>query len=158
MAKPELLARTLGLNEELVKRISYILKQIRSMEQVASLDEFEKYCTETYEMFHSLYTWYRMPVTLHRVLAYGRDYMDTLPLPLGRMSEEGGESQNKLLRHDRELRARKTSRIDNLTDVIHRRFLSSDPVILKKYTSVMDRSKRRNTEAENEEQEFRITK
>jgi len=151
LSNPVLLAETLELDVELVTRISVILAQIRSRDPVKSLDEFEKNCTETYKMFLDKYSWFKVPVSLHRVLAHGRDYMEALPLPLGRMSEEAAESQNKLLRNDREFRARKTSRIDNLTDVIHRRYITSDPVIHKKYMDVMNkRSKKRNDQDENE--------
>lgn len=149
LAKPVLLAKTLDLDEELVKRICYILKQIRSSKPVDNLHEFDQYCRETNIMFLTTYDWYKIPVSLHRVLAHAKDYMEALPLPLGRMSEEAGESQNKYLRKDRELRARKTSRIDNLTDVIHRRLYSSDPVILKKYMDVINkRLRRRNVQEE----------
>ena len=47
LAKSKLLAITLGLDKELVKRICYILKQIRSLKPVVSLEGFEIYCTET---------------------------------------------------------------------------------------------------------------
>jgi hypothetical protein len=150
LSEPVLLAQTLGLNEELVIRISNILTQIRSYDPVNSLDEFENYCKDTYAMFLSLYDWYKIPVTLHRVLAHGRDYMEALPLPLGRLSEEAGESQNKLLRNDREFLARKTSRIDNLTDVIHRRYITSDPVIHKKYMDIIDKKSKKGNAPENE--------
>ena len=154
---PKLLAKTLDLDEELIKRVSNILTKIRSHNRVKSLKAFKEYCTKTYKMFLTLYPWYKVPVSLHRMLAHGSDYMEALPLPIGRMSEEGGESQNKLLRNDRELRARKTSRKDNLMDVIHKRYITSDPVILKKFTKARDKkSRRRNAQEEVEIDEVEI--
>ncbi|CAG9804877.1 unnamed protein product [Chironomus riparius] len=87
LENPELLAKTLYLNEEIIKRICYVLNQIRSLEPVDDLDEFDRYCKETYRMFLTTYSWFKIPVTLHRALAHAKHYMEALPLPLGRMSD-----------------------------------------------------------------------
>lgn len=84
-----------------------------------------------------------MPTSVHRVLAHGEMFMKTLPLPLGKLSEEAAEAQNKYLRRDREMLARKINRIDNLTDIFNRRLICSDPNILHRYTKARAKKTRK---------------
>ena len=50
-------------------------------------------------------------------------------LPVGIMSEEAQEARNKDNKSFREKHARKTSRIDNISDVFHRLMVTGDIVI-----------------------------
>jgi hypothetical protein len=42
-------------------------------------------------------SWYGPPPTLHRVLEHGPAIIEGLPIPLGLLSEEGAESNNKVI-------------------------------------------------------------
>jgi hypothetical protein len=81
-----------------------------------------------------------MPVTLHKLLLHGKEVVKDSTLPIGMVSEQAGESRNKLYRQFREFHARKTSRKDNLTDVFIRSMDSSDPIITN--FSLDDRKKK----------------
>jgi hypothetical protein len=70
-----------------------------------------------------------MPVTLHKILIHGEEIIKNSRLPLGMLSEQAGESRNKLYRRYRETHARKTSRKHNLIDVFNRSMDSSDPIL-----------------------------
>ncbi|CAG9800637.1 unnamed protein product [Chironomus riparius] len=50
LENPELLAKTLYLNEEIIKRICYVLNQIRSLEPVDDLDEFDRNISDYYKV------------------------------------------------------------------------------------------------------------
>jgi hypothetical protein len=75
-------------------------------------------------------SWYGQPPTLHRATEHGRAILEGLPVPLGLLSEEGAEGNNKEIKRFRACHARTTSRLDNMTDVVLRQIHRSDPVIL----------------------------
>lgn len=127
---PKKLAQALEIDEELVTRLSVVLKVLNLKESIDTA-KFRVYCRETYELYTELYPWYYMNATLHKVLAHGAEIIESLPLSLGMFTEEGAESRNKYYRKFREAHARKTSRAANMKDVFVRTLLSSDPIISK---------------------------
>lgn len=48
-----------------------------------NINIFEDYCFKTAEMCVSLYPWYYMPVSVHKVLLHGADVIRFAPLPIG---------------------------------------------------------------------------
>lgn len=70
-----------------------------------------------------------MPASVHKVLIHGADVMDTLLLPIGQLSEEALEARHKECRYFREHHTRKTSRKENIEDLLHALFISSDMII-----------------------------
>lgn len=70
-----------------------------------------------------------MPPAVHKVLAHGAQIMMTSVLPVGILGEDAAESRNKLYKSDRLHHARKTSRVDTLTDVMNRALDTSDIII-----------------------------
>jgi hypothetical protein len=53
--------------------------------------------------------WYDIPLSLHRVLVYGKETVEATPLPIGINSEEGAESNTKYERQFHENHTRKMS-------------------------------------------------
>lgn len=90
---------------------------------------FEKFCFETAELFTTLYSWYCMPTTVHKVLIHGGQIIDWAPLPIGQMSEDAQEARNKDVKNYRENFSRKFSRTATMEDVFHRLLVTSDPYI-----------------------------
>lgn len=131
LENPKKLAEVLELNEDFVCRVAVLLKVISCKTPINS-KKFGEYCTEVYKRYIELYDWYYMPVTLHKLLAHGAEIIDSLPLSLGMMTEEGAESRNKYYRRYREFHARKTSREANMRDVMVRSQISSHPRIASK--------------------------
>lgn len=80
-------------------------------------------------MYVSLYNWYHMPTSVHKVLLHGADIIDSFELPIGNFSEEAQESRNKDFKRIRANHSRKTSRAHTNEDIIHWLLISSDPVI-----------------------------
>ena len=142
LKEPEKLAETLHLDKEVVKRISVVMNAICCSEKLDP-KKFGDYCKETYKKYLEVYGWYPPCASLHKVLEHAKDCVITLPMSLGKMAEEGGESQNKNLRKDREDHSRKTSRVHTITDMILRRLVYSDPVISKKYMKSRPRKAKR---------------
>lgn len=117
-----------GVNVELIKRFHIILECINSGFFINS-EKFYKYLKETRELYIREYSWYPMPVSVHKILFHGKHIIDSCILPIGQLSEEAQEARNKHNRKFRELFTRKTSRMDTNKDLINRLLLTSDPFI-----------------------------
>ena len=76
-----------------------------------------------------LYPWYYLPASVHKILMYGKDIIESCALPIGSLSEGAQESRNKIYRMYRSNNSRKTSRIATNEDVMHMFLISSDPLI-----------------------------
>lgn len=90
---------------------------------------FENYTRETAKLFVSLYPWYYMPASVHKVLLHGSAIISAAVLPIGQMSEESQEARNKHFKEYREFHSRKISRDATNIDIMHRLLETSDPVI-----------------------------
>jgi hypothetical protein len=121
-------ARILNLDEGFVYDLFIILVVISSGLPIDS-EKFGEFCKSVCQKYLALYKWYYMPVTLHKILIHGEEIIKNSRLPLGMLSEQAGESRNKLYRRYRETHARKTSRKHNLIDVFNRSMDSSDPIL-----------------------------
>jgi len=106
--------------------------------------KFKQYATETLQYNFTnctLYDWYYMPASLHKILYHGDKIIDNFALiPIGLLSEESQQFQNKDLKHYRKFNTKKCSKIATNTDLIRKLLISSDP-----YTSSL-RYKMKNTE------------
>lgn len=85
------------------------------------------------------YTWYYMPVSVHKVLMHGAPVITAAILPIGQLSEEAQESLHELLKAYQKYQ-RKLSRISTntpsgiliYTDFIHCLLVSLDPFTTNK--------------------------
>lgn len=127
-SKPELLSKVLEINENLVVRFHNILIAINSQDPI-NPEKIDNYCKETYLCYLKLYDWYKIPATVHKVLAHAGSIIIHSPAPLGMLAEEAAECQHKLLKKSRTHHARKRSRVENLHDVFIRALNASDPLI-----------------------------
>lgn len=124
----KLLSEALDIDEELIIRFHNILIAI-NCQQPINPDKFDEYCKATYELYLGLYSWYKIPATIHKVLAHAGEIIIHSPAPLGSLAEEAAESQHKLLKKVRTHHARKRSREANLHDVFLRALHESDPFL-----------------------------
>lgn len=90
-----------GLNKDLLYRFNVILKTISIGLEIDS-HKFREYCLDTRKLYLELYSWYKLPMTVHKILVHGADIVDNCLLPLGQMSEEASEAKNKEMRKVRE--------------------------------------------------------
>jgi len=127
-SKPEILAEILQLDKVLIKKVATMLIALSCQ---LPLDEniFASFAHETARYYVSLYKWFPMPNSVHKLLIHCRDIMLANHLPVGVLAEDAAESSNKLYRHNRQFHARKNSRENNLTDVFNRALDSSDPIV-----------------------------
>lgn len=142
-ANSTLSAEITGLKEEIIIRFRVILQVISSNKKIRS-ELFRQYCLETAEMFIGTYSWFPMPVSVHKILIHGYQIVNKSCLPLGSLSEEPQESRNKDYRFFREHHTRKTSRKHTNEDLLKIFLASSDPVItsamsfkVKKYCNLL---------------------
>ena len=121
-------ASLLGLDPQFVEGLQVLLIAM-SCQLPLNSKRFGDFCSSLKERYISLYPWYYMPVTAHKILVHGADIIEASALPLGMMAEDAAESRNKLYRQDRLFHARKTTRKENLKDVFNRAMDTSDPFI-----------------------------
>lgn len=121
-------ADTTGVDERLIKRFRVILVAMCSGEKIDT-NKFRIYADETYKLYTSLYNWYHMPTSVHKVLLHGADIINFFNLPIGFYSEEAQEARNKDFRNIREHQTRKSSRQNTNEDILHWMLITSDPLI-----------------------------
>ena len=71
-------------------------------------------------------------MNIHALLIHGAAISASSIIPIGTMSEEAQEAQNKDNKLFRLQHARKTSQTDSMSDVIHRLMVTGDIVISSK--------------------------
>lgn len=128
VSNPELTSHITGVDENLIRRFSVILTTLNSNKAIDA-EKFGTYCYQTAELFVSLYGWYYMPNTVHKILIHGKEIISAAMLPIGFLSEEAQEARNKDYRKYRLDHSRKCSRISTNEDVFHMLCTSSDPYI-----------------------------
>ena len=133
-----------GVDVKLLQRFAVILSALSSSSTI-DVGKYQQYAMETAQLYVSLYPWYKMPASLHKILVHGADIIGGLELPIGAYSEEAQEARNKHNRQYRLRHARKTSREDTITDQFGYLLLTSDPVISELIEKHYNKPQRRRT-------------
>ncbi|CAI6358177.1 unnamed protein product [Macrosiphum euphorbiae] len=94
-----------------------------------NIPKFELYTKDTAKLFISLYPWYYIPSSVHKILIHGADVINAALLPIGQLSEEAAEANNKEYKKFREHHTQKNSRISTNEDLIHMLLVASDPYL-----------------------------
>jgi hypothetical protein len=139
---PELTADLLELPRDFVCSLALLWKIIRSSHEV-DLEKVklavERFQTSFFTHFRDLtntdrrregITWYYIASSVHRLSEHLVELLEACPFPPGMLSEEGSESNNKIVRFIREHLTRKMSRRQTMEDLMHRLTAMSDPVVL----------------------------
>lgn len=124
----ETVSKILDIDVNLIKKFSTIL-QVLSCGLEIDLDKFEIYTVETAKLFVQLYSWYKMPPAVHKVLIHGKKIMKEFSIPIGNLSEEAQEANNKIFKNARKHNSRFCSRRANNEDILHYLLISSNPLI-----------------------------
>jgi len=72
-----------GLDVRLIQRFANILYAISSHHEINS-KTFKSYTLETAKLYVSLYPWYYMPSSVHKILIHGADIVQYALLPMGK--------------------------------------------------------------------------
>ena len=118
----------LGVDLSLIKRF-YIILQVLASGYEVNIEKFQEYCNFTAKLYIELYSWYKMPPTVHKVLIHGSAIVEHLDLAIGSLSEEAQEASNKIFKRARLCNSRNFSRTLSNEDVFHYMLISSDPVV-----------------------------
>lgn len=121
-------AETTNVDERIINRFRVILIAMSSGEKI-DVQKFRVYATDTAQLYETLYWWYNMPASVHKVLIHGADIINFFHLPIGFYSEEAQEARNKDFRNIREHQTRKSSRENTNEDILHWLLITSDPLI-----------------------------
>ena len=107
-----------------------------SSQQLVNLAVYEENC-KMLSLLIAKYKWVKVNHTLHGVLHHSADLIALNGgYALSSLSEEGLEATNKFIRRFLEILARKTSPVEQLTDVMARLLERSNPSITKRITTI----------------------
>uniref|UniRef100_A0ABD2W5C9 Uncharacterized protein n=1 Tax=Trichogramma kaykai TaxID=54128 RepID=A0ABD2W5C9_9HYME len=109
-------------------RFKVILAVISCHKRI-NVNAFKEYCYTTAEIYIKLYKWYPLPPSIHILLIHGHKIIESLPLPIGILSEEALEANHKNVKRFRDKFTRKDSRIHTNTDLFNRLLMSSNPLV-----------------------------
>ena len=70
-----------------------------------------------------------MPVTVHKFLIHGAKVIENASLPIGQLTEEAQEANNKIFKRIREFNTRKISRMATNEYLGHKLLIMTDPYI-----------------------------
>ena len=135
----ESVSEILGVDVELTRRFHVILCTLSTFNYIDA-DKLQVYCEDTMKLYVSLYDWYYMPQSVHKVLWHAHQVVRSKELPIGMLSEEAQEASNKKVKNFREFFTRKVSRMKTNEDLMRRLMAHSDP-----YISSLRRSMSRKT-------------
>lgn len=94
-----------------------------------NVEQFEAYTVETKERLTSLYPWYEMSPTIHKILEHGGNIIRHHLVPIGQLTVEAQEARNKECRKYRLTNTRKSTRLLTNRDLLAMLLCSSDPVV-----------------------------
>ncbi|KAG5888552.1 hypothetical protein JTB14_010335 [Gonioctena quinquepunctata] len=92
-------------------------------------NKFKIYALKTFVVYLKYYPRYNVPTTIHRVLIHGDIIIRDAIAPIGLLSEDAQESENKAIKTNRQGYTRKFSREQTMEDLFHQLLVSSDPYI-----------------------------
>lgn len=127
-SEAKIVSNITGINEKIIERL-YTVLQIISQRADVNIHKFKDYCIETAHLCTSLYPWYPMPPSVHKVLIHGCDIMQEFPVPIGWFSEEAQEATNKVFRKARNQHSRMYQRTKTNIDTMHYMLIASDPMV-----------------------------
>lgn len=129
-SNPKELSQILEIDEELIVMFRNILIAI-TCQQSMEPKLFKDFCTQAYQRYLELYSWFKMPAAVHKVLAHGAEILtNSPPVPLGVFREPVKEENIKeFYKRHRELNSKKCSRQANMKDVFIRVMKISDPLV-----------------------------
>ncbi|KAL0810228.1 hypothetical protein ABMA28_000592 [Loxostege sticticalis] len=127
-ANPDIVHEITGIDRDLIIRFGIILKTLSCPYKINSA-LFDEYARDTAKQYISLYGWYCMPPTVHKVLIHGKDIIDHFLLPIGQLGEDAQECRHKDVKYYREHNTRKMSRKQTNEDLFKILLVSSDPQI-----------------------------
>ena len=115
--------------DEFITNLSVVLRAISS-KQIVNTHQLDQLCKETAIKLVHHWPTFRFTPTMHEILAHSAALIHANESKgLGTLSEEPLEHNNKNLRAYRERLARKTMQQANLTDVLTRLWIKSDPIV-----------------------------
>lgn len=143
-ANPKLSTAITGLDKNLIIRFTVLLKAIASGKRI-NVSEFESYNFSTVEIFVSLYLWYYVPVSIHKLLIHSSDIIKNAIVPIGQLPKNAQEANHKYFRKYRENHSQKMSWMQNNADIFNNLMIASNPIISNS-RKLMERKKRDLTE------------
>ena len=110
--------------------------------RVSNTEAFRKIGLATAKLHVELYSWYKIPQSMHRVWYHTHQIAECIPATIGHSSEESIESAHKCLLKALNHHSRQNSYANMTLDMGHNRLVNTDPMITKHFQPPIIRNKR----------------
>ena len=97
---PEISSKITGIDVDLINNFSLILRVVASGKEINN-SSFRHLLQITRQQYLSLYSWYYMPRSVHKLLVHGADIISYFDLPIGLLTEEALEARHKEIQKHR---------------------------------------------------------
>jgi len=123
--------KSLDIGRAKHRTITFVARtlQVILYREKIDLVRFKEYCIDTAKKYATLYSWYKMPPSIHKILINGCDIMKVLNAPMIWFSEEPQKANNKVFRKARSEYSRMCQSNITNKDIIHYQLISSDSMI-----------------------------
>jgi hypothetical protein len=116
--------------EIIIQGLSVILRVVSSDARVHDMDGFRDLCKDTYTTILQTFPYALVSLSVHRLLAHSAEAIESNGhRGLKRLSEEGLEASNKLVRFGRTYLARNVDASSNMTDVLKYIWIQGAPPV-----------------------------
>eukprot|EP00732_Lithocolla_globosa_P003891 Lithocolla_globosa_v1_NODE_3318_length_1702_cov_3.186400.p1 type:complete len:339 gc:universal NODE_3318_length_1702_cov_3.186400:599-1615(+) len=123
--EPETFAEFTSVSLSLIKRLGVVARTLSCGFQIDS-SKFKIFTRRTYELCCTdELKWYPLPASVHCVLLHAWLLVDLFDVPLTYLSEEPGETSNKIYRYILEHHARKDTKAHSLEDLFRGRLVGT---------------------------------
>eukprot|EP00732_Lithocolla_globosa_P002754 Lithocolla_globosa_v1_NODE_1924_length_2258_cov_3.798003.p1 type:complete len:586 gc:universal NODE_1924_length_2258_cov_3.798003:391-2148(+) len=129
MGSPVVLAEILGMDEELIERLGVCCSALSSGLQLDSA-KVQVYFITTYKRAVDKYPWYPLPASVHAALLHTYRLILYFPLPITYLTEEAGETCNRIYRYLLEWHCRKDTKLHSMTDLLTGRLVATAPKVV----------------------------
>ena len=130
---PNVTADITGVDVRLISNIATMLSAINSGFRI-NVETYQAIGSQTAELAYELYSWYKMPQSMHRLCYHVADYVSGCPVTIGQTSEEAIETSHKMALHALKHHSRQHSYKTMTGDMARYRLMQTDPQINGHYT------------------------
>lgn len=89
--QPAVSSSIIRIDENLIRKFGVILQVLSGYD--IDVEQFQQYAINTKTLYLSLYSWFPMPLTLHKILVHGSDIIKYHLLSIEQLSEKALETQ-----------------------------------------------------------------
>ena len=125
---PRLTSEITGVDIRLITNLKHMLIALNSGFHIEA-DLFKELGLNTMKLHVELYSWYKLPQSMHRLFIHAHETIHNCPAAIGQSSEEAIEASHKCFMRALNHHSRMNSYEKMTSDMVHNRLVGTDPII-----------------------------